>query len=145
MKKIQYLILMGFITLLYFACKAPKTTVDNSSMLLNTQWIIQKINNDNVALANGQQEPLLTFVQTTQGSSFRGYVGCNRFFGSINLDGNKITFSNIGKTKMYCAHNKYEEPLLDLLLKVTEYEIKNNQLLLKQNKLVVVTLSASIN
>ena len=43
------------------------------------------------------------YVQFEPGGELGGYAGCNRFFGSYQLDGNKISIEPLGLTRMACS------------------------------------------
>lgn len=42
------------------------------------------------------------YVQFEPGGELGGYAGCNRFFGSYQLDGNTIKIKPLGLTRMAC-------------------------------------------
>lgn len=65
-----------------------------------------------------------------------GFSGCNNFFGTYALDGDQITFSQLGSTKKRCpeAENKIETNFLKTLQETTNYKVAGNAITLLHNK-----------
>ncbi len=84
--------------------------------------------------ANIEQELTLKFDDATKQVS--GFAGCNRFFGSYAIDGDKLTFSNLGSTKMLCPENdnKIETDYFKALESVTNFNVSDNSITLLNNK-----------
>ena len=49
------------------------------------------------------------FVQFREKGELSGYGGCNRFFGSYDLEGTSLTIGPLASTKMACADGMTEE------------------------------------
>jgi heat shock protein HslJ len=65
------------------------------------------------------------------GGRITGNGSCNQFFGTYKLEpGNRIHFSGIGATKMYCPEMEVETQLFDALSKAESYMIKGDTLIL---------------
>lgn len=75
---------------------------------LNGNYNINELNSKDVSSFNLN----ITFNDSTKQVS--GFSGCNRFFGSYTIDNNKLNFSNLGSTRMFCdeASNHIEQDLL---------------------------------
>lgn len=56
-----------------------------------------------------------------------GNSGCNHWFASYELDGQKIRFSQIGSTRKMCAEHlmKQEQHFLHLLSQIERWDISN--------------------
>ena len=61
-----------------------------------------------------------------------GSAGCNSYFASYEASGNKLSFSDIAQTEMYCAAPEgvmeQEREYLTLLSNAESYEIKEGKL-----------------
>lgn len=58
-----------------------------------------------------------------------GSGGCNRLMGSYKLEeSNRLSFSEIGSTKMACMNMKTEKQLLEVLSKVDNYQLNGDTL-----------------
>lgn len=69
-----------------------------------------------------------TLVLESISKKLTGNTGCNQMFGSFTTEQNKVSFSNIGSTRMYCEGVK-ETEYLNLLKTVETYKIVENQLI----------------
>ncbi len=69
-----------------------------------------------------------------------GFSGCNQFFGNYKVEGNTISFSPLGSTKMFCQDEKndIETKLMTALGNVNSYEIEGKQLLLKNDNQLLI-------
>lgn len=90
----------------------------------NTTWQLESMT------LSGKKSPVFDASLHIGKEKVTGHGGCNRFFGSYTMSGNRITISKIGATRMYCDKNAFERAYLSALEKVTEYQIKENQLVL---------------
>jgi heat shock protein HslJ len=62
---------------------------------------------------------------------FTGNTGCNRMFGNVEINGRRITFSNVGSTKMMCklpAGSVPERVFLNSLDKAFQFDVSGNAL-----------------
>lgn len=57
-----------------------------------------------------------------------GKSGCNRYFGRVLFDNNKILISAVGATQMACSHAEIEALYLKHLTVVNRYQLNGNQL-----------------
>lgn len=64
------------------------------------------------------------------------YAGCNRiFFTTKKGKGNKISFTNMGSTKMFCQETMYiEDALTKALSEVASYELDGHTISFKDAK-----------
>lgn len=77
------------------------------------------------------KKPTLTLESISK--KLTGNTGCNQMFGSFTTEQNKITFSGLGSTKMFCEGVK-ESAYTASLEKVASYRITNNKLSLFDGK-----------
>ncbi|MGV3684874.1 MAG: META domain-containing protein [Daejeonella sp.] len=69
-----------------------------------------------------------------------GKAACNSFFAEYEMIGQKITFTRVGSTKMYCEGIMDDENrIISELQKVTRYEVKANALYLYAGDTLALT------
>lgn len=111
-----------------------KTTAEQS--LYDTKWSLKKIHHPD------STEKVFTkaFIKFNREKKNAGGNGsCNTFGSSVSLQGNKISFSNIFSTKMYCEGVQQTEDSFFLFLqKVNRFEVKDKFLLLLNGKDVLL-------
>lgn len=89
------------------------------------------------------QNPV-TISFNEDGSRISGFGGCNRYFGSCNKSGNRISFSGLGATKMFCQETmSIEDNFLTVLSEVDSYAINDTTLLLKKGGSVVLEFTVN--
>lgn len=100
---------------------------DTKDLLLGSQWHVVDV--------DGTQPPRdasVTLNFDTDGRIY-GQGGCNRYFGSYNLTGEGISFSQMGLTRMACAEARmdFEVKYVNTLGNVTQISFnEENELLL---------------
>ena len=74
-----------------------------------------------------------------------GNSGCNGFGGNYEVDGDKITFSEVVSTLMACDDPRMEQEgvVQQVLTNTATYKIEGNTLTLNNNNMVLVFTSAS--
>ena len=145
LKKIIIVTAMLAIIFLIAGCQSTKPVVavasGGSEMLYRNQWNLTELEGKAVVITAGIQPYLLFFpgqVNTVSGST-----GCNKLNGSFVLsDANSMTFSPLATTKMACVGDNVESKFLEVLGKVNSWAIINNQLLLKNGKVILAKLNA---
>ncbi len=142
MKNLLALLFASMILSLGVGCKSSKTSASSKTQtsFFGTYWRVETLEGKKVEIESGRPELYLTFSESDK--SFRGNSGCNSLFGNFEQTNNKLLFSDIGMTKKACIGDKYESILLDALAKTSSFEIKGNQLFLKQDKEVLAILQA---
>ena len=99
----------------------PNTNVSGTSAndLDARRWNLIEIN-------GGGVESSKAFVEFVSAEKrFAGNAGCNRMFGSVEMNGNDIKFSKIGTTKMFCSQEgvmKLESDFIKALENTTRFE-----------------------
>lgn len=99
-------------------------------------WKLIELNGEKIILEKNQNTaPHLTLKN--ENGRFFGNGGCNAFQGSFELsEGNKIKFSNIAATKMFCDIMETEQELFNVLEMADNYSVKNDTVSLKNASLV---------
>jgi len=81
--------------------------------------------------------PNTTITAIFDDGNATGSSGCNRYFGSYQLNKTEINFGQVGSTLMFCADPDgvmtQETTYLLLLKDVTSYAISNNELTLSDS------------
>lgn len=98
---------------------ACATAPDGSVDLNGSEWAL---------ITDAQPSPTIDF--TDQGAS--GFAGCNRWFSSIERTGDRLTFGNIGLTRMMCPEPQMatERTYTDSLTRTDRVRIEGNELVL---------------
>lgn len=136
MRTVFILLISG---LILSSCDSLKSTKDfgivKKAILSNT-WLLQD-ENGAVVSYNGENVSM-EFAQ--EGSSYRasGFAGCNRYFSTVNLQPDQISFSAPGATLMACPEMEGEEAFLSLIPMVNNYEIAGNELKLYKDKILLL-------
>ncbi|MFZ3274538.1 MAG: copper resistance protein NlpE N-terminal domain-containing protein [Lutibacter sp.] len=89
-------------------------------------WKLIELNGNKIILGKNQDiAPHLTLKN--ENSRVIGNGGCNAFQGTFELsEGNKIKFSKIASTKMFCDYMEMETALLNALDRTDNYSVKND-------------------
>jgi|UniRef100_UPI004048F08F heat shock protein HslJ len=95
--------------------KAPRSLAKGS-------WMVIKVMN----VDTFDRNPF--FSVTPSDNSIKGSTGCNRFFGTIKMEGEIIQITNVGATKMMCANMDAENAFMEAINSTTSYKIENDVL-----------------
>jgi heat shock protein HslJ len=79
-----------------------------------------------------KREPVLTF--SPKQNQVSGSTGCNRLFGKLFKEKNKLKFENIATTRMACDDDGLEQAFLKTLETVAAYQIQDGVLMLLDNQ-----------
>jgi heat shock protein HslJ len=138
---------------------APPTDPYNpaaTQLLDDTQWQLTSwINADGKARpvpAGGTDgEPITLNLSTANGQrKANGFAGCNRFMGTYDLNGGKLSFGPLAGTRMACASgpgSALETPFLDGLASIEKTGVQMRppqqlQITLKNGDVMTFTQSA---
>ncbi|MDP5081690.1 MAG: META domain-containing protein [Winogradskyella sp.] len=106
--------ILFLVVIMTTSCNSNKETIKNRTKneetLLGTFYISQL--GDNYSFS---EKLSITFEDSTNNVS--GFAGCNRFFGTYNLNEKQIRFENIASTKKFCQQdvNNLENEFLKVL------------------------------
>ena len=104
-----------------------QTGTDNQTLNLEISGNYTLEFADGINLNEGFPVKVPTLILESISKKLTGNTGCNQMFGSFTTQQNKISFSEVGATKMYCEGVK-ENEYLALLNQVDSYKLNNNQL-----------------
>ncbi len=103
--------------------------ISTQAELTGQRWYILGLSGGELKLPEGAERP---WIELT-GGDLQGYGGCNNLMGSYTLDHDRLSFSEIGATKMYCPDiQTTERSIVDMLSQTTTYSLDGDQLILKQ-------------
>jgi len=95
--------------------------------LENSYWKLTRLRGDPVVVPQDLREPHLRL--TGREARAEGFGGCNRFFASYLLDGERIEFSALGSTRKACPPDWSMEPVFfDVLAEVRRWRIVRDHL-----------------
>jgi heat shock protein HslJ len=146
MKK-QIIIISAFL-LLAIGCQAPKETIKTEQIIvteknsktvednniLEKYWKLKILAGVAVKMTANQTKEAY-FILKLNENRVTGFGGCNSFFGSYELikKGNRIKFSHLGSTEMYCP-NVNESEFMNVFEITDNYSIKDDVLSLNIGK-----------
>ena len=107
------------------ACAAPATDAPPEP-LWGSEWRLQAIGSQ---AAMPQPAATLVFPQNGQ---VAGHGSCNRFFGTVEIERDRIKFNPLGSTKMAClgGASAQESLYMGALQKAQRYEVRGDTLLI---------------
>lgn len=143
MKKSIAITISFLLLAIMFGCRHIRSATSpaeygGSEMLYQYKWNLTELNGKPVPTGTTDTAQLLFYPG--QVNRVSGSTGCNRLNGTFELSGvNKIKFSPLATTKMYCPGNT-EAQFLTALAKTDNWSILNNELLLNSGKVLVAKL-----
>lgn len=106
-----------FFTLTANKCAQP---MPDSAALLEKKWVFQTIEGERLNLPDKAEAPWLKLSE----DKLMGFGGCNALFGSYTVEGDKLSFSNVGGTKKYCEGiQPTENAVKEVLGKVESFKL----------------------
>ncbi len=122
----------------YMLKKIDQSAYTSDASLVETYWKLVELNGKPLAatLPDGRQREAHMILKSS-GSRVHGSGGCNRFFGSYELEpGNRIRFSKIGSTMMACPGIDKESAFFRVLETADGYAISGDTLQLHKARMV---------
>ena len=115
--------------LLTIGCSSNKESADT---LLHDIWVLESIDGQTYSRAENQNlHPTIEIYLAEE--RFSGNTGCNSMNGKLTVDGNRISFSDIVTTKMFCV-DVDETSFLSDLGKANNYKIEKMRLYLFEDE-----------
>lgn len=113
--------------LFIFQSCSTQTTNDPQTfnLELSGSYSLEYISEVNIDEGFPNKRPTLTLESVSK--KLTGTTGCNQMFGSFKTDQNKISFSGLGMTKMFCE-GVSESAYTQNLEKVASYRFDNGKL-----------------
>lgn len=106
-----------------------------SQIHAGTFWKLQTLEGkDYSTFKNNDREVGFTFLKSQ--NKIRGFAGCNDFFGDYKIQiGNRIRFSAVGSTRMFCPNDDFNESeFLNVFFLADNYTLNGNTLSLNVGK-----------
>ncbi|SIT74532.1 META domain-containing protein [Pontibacter indicus] len=110
---------------------APTTSVEQQApTVTEKRWKLVVLEGQPVTMSEDQQTEA-HFVLQTEGNKVRGNGGCNAFNGTYTLsEGNRIRFSGMAMTRMYCAGVEKENEFMKVFELADNYTLNGDTLML---------------
>jgi heat shock protein HslJ len=122
---------------------APAQQERPDAPLANTYWKLLELEGKPVILDAAERE--VHMVLELNGKTVRGFAGCNQFFGGYAVTDNKLVFSALGSSQMFCENTMELEGLfLAALGKTAAWSISSERLQLLDADGLVVALFESV-
>lgn len=102
---------------LFASCAMTKKSADESRKELFAEWIITDVKGEK---AVGEDTPTLALEE----GRVHGNTGCNYFNGTMLLDGERISFSQVGVTRRFCVNAVSEGAILESLNSAYSYRLR---------------------
>ena len=131
----------------YFAAAALLVTMAacgsaaQDKTLEGTTWKLAQMGSI-PATAINQEADFFTLEFNAADTMVAGRTNCNRFFGKYELKGQKLSFGNLGMTRMACPDMQYEDAFVKMLDEVDSYAIEGSELKFYDDKKVVAEFRA---
>lgn len=116
-----------------------KSTEEKLS-LTGVKWIAESLNGKELKLKEKGSEVFMVF--NAEEKRVNGKAGCNHFFGGYTEDGQSLSFSEMGATRMACPDMDIEVTFFKVLEDTKSFVIKNNKLSLKNDGEVIAVFKA---
>ena len=115
------------------SCSSTKglETASNNQVLKNTKWELKSLNKKDI-----KKVEKVAIINFEKENKVFGNLGCNSFFGKVDIKPNNINISKVGSTMMMCSDMSVERDYMEVLDTVTTYKIDGNSLIFfdKNNK-----------
>ena len=142
MKKTFFLSAAVFVSIIFTGCcvlNSGNQTVcckDETSFQITGNWKIEDLPSASEKKIKPAPNAEINFTKDT----VNGCAGDNRFFGSVKFDGNNITFSQMGMTKMMGPNSEYETCFIEALNDTAAYAVKDKKICLvsKDGKILII-------
>ena len=137
------IVVMVFCCWFLTSCKStePVLVKKPTVPLTSTYWKLAQLNS--VAVENNSADEI--YIQLTNENTFKGYAGCNLFWGFYKINDPQLRFTNINRTKKMCAVYASENQLIKVLENSEAYIINDTHLqLLKLDGTIVAIFDAAL-
>ena len=102
---------------------------EKTRSLEGSNWVLESLLGGEAGLTSPLPDSTVTAI--FREDQVQGNAGCNSYFGSYELDGDRITFGPVGMTEMYCQPEELMEQegaYLSGLSSAAAYQIVDDQL-----------------
>jgi heat shock protein HslJ len=128
---VSFLRLLGFLVILTaFACAAQSGSGQAGEAIADRDWALAALGDPPVSIGATSHAPTIRLDSKETRAS--GFAGCNRFSGSYELAGARLSFGPLLSTKMACEHGMdVEQRYLDALGRADSWSVQNGELVLR--------------
>lgn len=112
---------------LLFAMTACGGAQKNALPLEGTMWKLSEMKGI-PATAIDAEADAFTLQLNPADTMVAGRTNCNRFFGRYELKDARLSFGNMGMTRMACPDMTYEEAFVKMLSEVDRYAVEGKEL-----------------
>ena len=128
---------LAVVMLVTTGCAGPTRGTAPGLELVGHTWLVEDID------GRGVIDFMQSTVEFESATRIGGMAGCNRFFGSVELDGNKIMVGPLAATRKFCtqAVMDQEQALLNALERVTRYDFTQTLLFMYADDTPVLRLT----
>lgn len=130
MKKLKTMGAATVALIMASSCGSSRNALQTSA--LEGEWNIMTVNGQK---AEAEKTPYIGM--DLQKNRLYGCAGCNRIMGSLQIDSlqaGRLSFAQIGSTRMLCANMETERAVLEALDQVAEYKGTEEELTLTDDK-----------
>jgi heat shock protein HslJ len=122
-------------------CNDNPVTEDNAlSSSPMGSWSVIALG-DTALIPENFEDELPGIVLSPDEGIVSGFDGCNRFNGTISVEGNQIRFSELASTRRYCQNMEVVDQITAAFSgKTVDYEVIGNELLLKSDGVTILSL-----
>ena len=122
---------------LFTACFEPEPPV----ALKNTFWSLEQLNGKDALSNEGLPEVHIIFHLND--NTLNGNDGCNRLSANYTLENEKLSFSKMISTRMFCKQSMQQaDEFLKALGKIDRMQIKEDKLILYNGDIELVSFKA---
>ena len=134
-------IITPLLLLILFAGCGSLVKLSDTGVLYSNAWKLVKINGQTAVKPANSNDVTLAVVAGV--NSFGGNSSCNQYFGNVTVSGDRITFGDLGSTKMACDDMNLEINYFQALRKVDRFTVNNGILYLYSGSQVVLEYQAT--
>ncbi|WP_187262993.1 META domain-containing protein [Pontibacter beigongshangensis] len=136
---LQLLMILGIIFMA--GCTIRNTSVaGEQNTLLDTDWVLLSFAENEVPATPKTNTSFIHF--DSENDKVKGFAGCNRFFGTYTLKGERLSLHSLGSTRMACPDIEVENYLMKVFETVTSYKIAGELLTLYSKNTAVAIFRA---
>ena len=110
----------------------------------NTKWVLSYFAGEKLGFTQFEKDIYIQFPSESM-NQFRGFSGCNDFFGSYRSNQDSLRFLNIASTRMSCEFDIFEKRFIDILQKTNSYKIDKDVLILFDNDNAILKFQTIFN
>ena len=104
--------------------------------ITDRHWKLVELNGQKVEYDEKAGNQPYLILRPDEDNKVYGNAGCNGFFGVFKLEeGYRISFSELGATKMYCPNMNTETQFLEVLNTVDNYSLNGDTMTLNKAKM----------